>query len=188
MGKSTSSKAIAAIVFACIALMAMEPSLFAAEDGARLRIINVSSLVRDGVAADGDLAAWARMPLSDSSLFPDVAHFDIGCASTATYYVPDISFPSGAVSFSGGITIRERLEFISLEGGQNGEKIDAAIVSKDGAIRTIDKEIVIDYRERTIKTYSPIAVQNGDTILLFVRDRKAIHFGDPQPYFVLGCG
>jgi hypothetical protein len=61
-------------------------------------------------------------------------------------------------------------------------KYDIAIVKSDGSVEKVDKEIIVDYRNRTLNTSEEITVGEGDVILTFVKEVKPIQFGEKKQF------
>ena len=167
-------------------------SVFAETTKAEMRVINISEVSgKKGEIPDVELLRLAKVETSeDEKLFPGLKHLRIKNEKGEVFYKPGLYFESGKITFSGSIEMKERLEFISLKNPlERSGKYDIAVISPTGNIERIDKEIIIDYKKRTIKTFQPIEIGGGDVILVFVRDYIPQGFGDSYlGQFKQGCG
>jgi len=134
-----------------------------------VRIVNTSALdpfeyKKD--LDDDDLRRLADLSVSENpELFPTIESFEA-------------KQEKSELEFHGSIDPeREHLEFISMPNYNEAGKYDVAVVKPDGSIERYDKEVIIDYKERTIKTYDPLSVEEGDVVLLFAKDYVETVFG-----------
>jgi hypothetical protein len=157
---------------------------------ATMKVINLSGLDFDKELGDVDLLWIATLnPSENPDLFPPLKNLIITSGDGNIPYKTGIFIPSGSISFNGSITLGERMEFISPKEEGSISKFDAVVVTSVGTLLKIDKEIIIDYKERTIMTALPIHVDEGDVLLLFVRDVKMTHFGDKDLFrYEQKCG
>ncbi len=138
---------------------------------AKIRIVNLSALGVEKELTDEELVRLADIHISENpEIFPEVANFVIKMDEVQVKYAPDSYLSSGALAFSGSMEEKEMLEFISLLNHEKAGKFDVAIVKADGTVVKIDKEVVVDYKKRSIKTYEPLTIEEGDVVLTFVRD------------------
>lgn len=148
------------LVSAIILLVALP--VFASDFAKDVRIVNTSSLnpfKYKKVLTDDDLMRLAELNVSENPrIFPAIESFEV-------------EQDDAELTFHGSIDEEtEELEFISMPDESGVGKYDAAVVKADRTIERIDKEVVIDYKERTIKTFDPISVEEGDVVLLFAKD------------------
>jgi hypothetical protein len=157
-----------------------------------MRVINISEVSgKKSEISDVELLRLAKIEISeDEKLFPGLKHLRIKTERGEVFYTPGLHFDSGLITFSGVIGMQERLEFVSLENPlERSGKYDIAVISSSGNIERIDKEIIIDYEKRTIKTFQPIEIGGGDVLLVFVRDYIPQSFGnDDLNQFKQECG
>ena len=155
------------MVFALIAAISLPA--FAGTVVDDLRIVNTSAL--DPLEYkkhldDDDLRRLAELSVSENPmLFPTIESF--------------VAKQDGSqLEFHGSIDPeKEALEFISMPYYNEAGKYDVAVVKPDGSIERYDREVIIDYKERTIKTYDPLSVEEGDVVLLFAKDYVETVFG-----------
>jgi len=148
------------MVFALIAAISLPA--FAGTVVDDLRIVNTSAL--DPLEYkkhldDDDLRRLAELSVSENPmLFPTIESF--------------VAKQDGSqLEFHGSIDPeKEALEFISMPYYNEAGKYDVAVVKPDGSIERYDREVIIDYKERTIKTYDPLSVEEGDVVLLFTKE------------------
>jgi len=155
------------MVFALIAAFSLPA--FAGTVADDVRIVNTSALdpfEYQKYLEDDDLRRLAELSVSENpTLFPTIESFEAEQDGTQ-------------LEFHGSIDPeKEALEFISLPNYEEVGKYDVAVVKPDGSVERYDKEVVIDYKERTIKTYDPLSVEEGDVVLLFAREYVEITFG-----------
>jgi len=148
------------LVSAIILLVALP--VFASDSAEDVRIVNTSSLnpfKYKKVLTDEDLMRIAELSVSENPrIFPKIESFEV-------------EQDAAELTFHGSIDgEKENLEFISMPEDSGIGKYDVAVVKVDGTVERIDKEVVIDYLERTIKTFDPISVEEGDVVLLFAKD------------------
>ncbi len=155
--------------------------IFAETTKAEIRIVNISEISgKKSELSDVELLRLAKIETSENQkLFPKLENFKIKTEKGEISYTPGSHFDGGQITFFGAIKMIERLEFISaINPLERSGKYDIAVISPNGSIERIDKEIIIDYEKRTIKTYQPIEIGGGDVILIFVRDYILQGFGD----------
>ncbi|MBN1883683.1 MAG: hypothetical protein JW885_16075 [Deltaproteobacteria bacterium] len=148
------------MVFALIVVISLPVFVGTVVDD--LRIVNTSALdpfEYRKYLGDDDLRRLAALSVSENpTLFPAIESFE------ATQDKSELEF-HGSIDPE-----KEELEFISMPYYNEVGKYDVAVVKADGSIERYDKEVVIDYKERTIKTYDPIFVEEGDVVLLFDKE------------------
>ena len=166
--------------------------IFAETPKAEIRIVNISEISGKKIElSDFELLRLAKVDVSeDQKLFPKIEDFKIKTKNGEISYTPGSHFEGGQITFFGAIKIIERLEFVSASNPlERSGKYDIAVISPNGNIERIDKEIIIDYEKRTIKTYQPIEIGGEDVILVFVRDYIPQGFGDSDlDQFKQECG
>jgi hypothetical protein len=172
--------------------MTFSISVFAETTKAEMRVVNISEVSdKKGEISDVELLRLAKIKTSeDEKLFPGLKHLRIKTERGEVFYTPGLHLESGKITFSGIIEMRERLEFVSLQNPlERSGKYDIAVISPSGKIERIDKEIIINYEKRTIKTFQPIEIGGGDVLLVFVRDYIHQGFGDDDlNQFKQECG
>lgn len=167
------------ILTALLFIFSLTVSTFAEEPHTRIRIVNLSALGVEKELVDEELVRLADIEISENpEIFPNVANFVIKVDENVFKYIPDTSVYIGNLTFSGSMEENEMLEFISLFNHNKVGKFDIAIVKPDGTVVKIDKEVIIDYEKRSMKTYEPLTVEEGDVVLAFVRDIVIIDLPD----------
>ena len=166
------------MVIALIAALALPA--FAGTVVDDVRIVNTSALdplVYKKHLDDDDLRRLAELSVSENpELFPTIESFEAKQDGTQ-------------LEFHGSIDPeKEALEFISMPYRREVGKYDVAVVKPDGSIERYDKEVIIDYKERTIKTYDPLSVEEGDVVLLFAKEYVEIVFGGETDMLGEGVG
>ncbi len=159
-----------------IAVMSFALAAMAASPVVHVRVVNVSVLGEDQVTSTEGLVKTATMSLGENPrVFPAIETMVFTVGKAQAKYLPDVTVPAGALTFSGSIGENEMLDFISIPYSDMAGKFDGAVVSRDGKVTYIDPEIVIDYLTRTITTPKSFMVKDGDVLLLFVKN------ADPNP-------
>jgi hypothetical protein len=148
------------MVFALIASLSL--TAFAGTVTDDVRIVNTSALdpfEYQKQLDDDDLRHLAVLSVSENpELFPTIESFEL---------IQDES----ELDIHGSIDPEtEKLEFISMPYTGKVGKYDVAVVKPDGSIERYDREVIIDYKERTINTYDPLVVEEGDVVLLFAKE------------------
>jgi hypothetical protein len=144
---------------------------------AKVKVVNISHYDMGEDITDADLLRLSTEEVcSDERLFPRVEDLTLKMGGGKIPYSPGIEIPAAPLSFLGVLRQETRTEYTSISASGKAGKYDIAIVGEDGSIKKYDKEIVIDKVNRTIKTYQAIDIHGGDTVLLFVRDIKVVHF------------
>jgi hypothetical protein len=155
------------MVIALIAALSLTAFAGTATDD--VRIVNTSALDPFEYKKhldDEDLRKLADLSVSENPmLFPTIESFEATQEKTE-------------LRFHGSIDPEtEDLEFISMPYYDEVGKYDVAVVRPDGSIERYDREVIIDYKERTIKTYDPLWVEEGDVVLLFAKEYVETVFG-----------
>ncbi|MBN1881719.1 MAG: hypothetical protein JW885_06050 [Deltaproteobacteria bacterium] len=158
------------IIFALIAIISLPAFAETVVDD--VRIVNTSALdpfEYQKYLDDDDLRSLAGLSVSENpTLFPTIESFEVRQTKSE-------------LEFHGSIDPeKEALEFISMPYYNEVGKYDVAVVKPDGSIERYDKEVVIDYQERTIKTYDSLSVEEGDVVLLFAKEYVEIVFGKEE--------
>ncbi len=152
---------------------------FAGAPNAKIRIVNISALGVEKELSDEELVRLADIHISENpEVFPEVADFVIKMNNMQVKYAPDSYLSHGNLFFSGSMEEKELMEFISLFNYEKPGKFEVAIVKADGTVVKIDEEVVVDYKKKSIKTYRPFNVEEGDVVLTFVRDVVIIDLPD----------
>ena len=160
-------------------VLAISLTAFAEMPQTNFRVVNISSLGQAQDMDDTELIDMAEIGVSENpKIFPSLTTMSLKVDEMGSDYNPGTYIPAGSLTFSGSISEEEMMEFISLPNHNGAGKYDLAIVKSDKSLMKIDDEIVVDYANRTIKTYKPIKVEEGDTILVFVKDVVKTHFGE----------
>lgn len=166
--------------------------IFAETPKAEIRIVNISEISgKKSELSDIELLRLAKIDVYENQkIFPKIEDFKIKTEKGERSYAPGLYLDGGKITFFSAIEIIERLEFVSISNSlERSGKYDIAVISPNGNIERIDKEIIIDYEKRTIKTYQPIEIDGGDVILVFVRDYIPQGFGDSDlNQFKQKCG
>ncbi len=150
---------------------------------AKVRVVDTSAL---GVTQldDAELARLAVLSAAENPrIFPFVSDFVLKSGSEAAIG-SDATVKcvlSCPIDLSGSLKEDEKLEFVSIPSKDDVPKYDIAIVKPNGTVVKVDKEVIVDYQNRTLNTIEPITVGGGDVILTFVRDVKPIFFGHDRP-------
>jgi hypothetical protein len=172
----------------CIALaVGMVSPVLAEMPQTNFRVANISALGPTKDLNDDDIIELAHLGTAENPrLFPALTSLNLNVEGIAREYSPGAGIPAGSLKLSGSIDEMEKMEFISLPNDGGAGKYDLVIVKTDGTVIKIDDEVVINYKERTIKTYDPVTIEDGDVVIAFVRDVKEIYFGDKdkdeEPY------
>ena len=170
-------------LFIAVALLSAL-SAFAAEPPiVKVRVVDLSALGSKQLD-DVELARLAVLSAAENpKIFPFVSDFVLKsgpeAASGSDAAVECIL--SCPINISGSLTEADKLEFVSIPSRGDVPKYDIAIVKPDGTVVKVDKEIVVDYQNRTLNTTEPITVGQGDVILTFVKEVKPIFFGQDRP-------
>ncbi len=171
------------VTFLIVLLFTISLALFAHAEtpNTKIRIVNISALGSEHELTDEELVKIADIQISENpEIFPAITEFVIKVDGVEVKYIPDVSISNGKLIFSGSMSETERLEYISLLNHNKAGKFDVAIVKPHGTVIKIDKEVVIDYEKRSIKTYDPIHVEEGDVVLVFVKTLVVIVFPDEE--------
>ena len=162
-------------------VLAISLAVFAVTPQTNFRVVNISSLGQAQDLDDAELIDMAEIGIGENpKIFPTLTSMSLKVDKFGSEYNPGVTMPAGSLTFSGSISEEENMEFISLPRHDQAGKYDLAIVRSDKSIIKIDDEIVVDYANRTIKTYKPVRVEDGDTVLIFVKDVVETHFGDEK--------
>jgi len=134
-----------------------------------VRIVNTSALdpfEYQKNLDDDDLRRLAELVVSENpELFPTIESFEL---------IQDESELDIHASID---PETEDLEFISMPYTGKVGKYDVAVVRPDGSIERYDREVIIDYKERTVNTHEPLVVEEGDVVLLFAKEYVKTVFG-----------
>jgi len=133
-----------------------------------IRIVNTSALETFGYRShlsDDDLLRLSELSVSENpEIFPTVQNFE------AEYDASRLKFHSSIDP------VTEDIEFISMPYFPEAGKYDIAVISPDGKVTRYDREVVIDYKDRTIDTYETIPISEDDVVLLFAKEYVEIRF------------
>jgi hypothetical protein len=173
-------------LFIVVALLSAVSALsaFSAEPPlAKVRVVDLSALNSATKLDDAELARLAVLSAAENpEIFPFVSDFVLksgaevatGSDSTITCVL------SCPIDISGSLKEEDKLEFVSMPSTSDAPKYDLAIVRPDGSVAKVDKEVIVDYRNRTLNTSEEITVGEGDVILTFVKEVKPIQFGEKK--------
>jgi hypothetical protein len=133
-----------------------------------IRIVNTSALdtfrYRSHLS-DDDLRRLAELSVSENpEIFPTIKSFE------AEYDMSNLTFTSSIDPET------EEFEFISMSYYPEAGKYDIAVISPGGEIMRYDREVIVDYEDRTIDTYEPIPIDENDVVLLFAKEYVEIRF------------
>lgn len=171
-------------LFIVVALVSASSAFAAEPPMAKVRVVDLSALGGATKLDDAELARLAALSAAENpEIFPFVSDFvlksgaEVATGSEATVECV-LSCP---INISGSLTEEDKLEFVSLPAMGDQPKYDIAVVRPNGAVTRFDKEIVVDYKERSLNTVEPITVGEGDVVLTFVKEVKPIFFGEEKP-------
>ena len=132
---------------------------------AEFRVVNTTALGGAKELSTEELVKVSKLGVAENPrVFPALSTFNY-------------TLEKGALMLSGSIEEKENMELISLPDPDAAGKMDLAVVKPDGTVVKIDDEVVIDYKARTIRTFSPVMVGEGDVVLAFARDIKEVYLG-----------
>ena len=170
-------------LFIVVALLSAV-SVFAAEPPiAKVRVVDLSALSSPTKLDDAELARLAVLSAAENpDVFPFVSDFVLKSgAEVATGSESSITCVlSCPIDISGSLKEEDKLEFVSMPSTSDAPKYDLAIVRPDGSVAKVDKEVIVDYKNRTLNTSEEITVGEGDVILTFVKAVKPIQFGEKK--------
>lgn len=133
-----------------------------------IRIVNTSALETFGFRSnldDDELRRLSELSVSENpEIFPTIESFD------AEYEMSNLTFHSSIDPET------EEFEFISLSYYPEAGKYDIAVISPEGKVMRYDREVIVDYEDRTIDTYEPIPIDENDVVLLFAKESVEIRF------------
>jgi hypothetical protein len=174
-------------MFIVVAMLSVVSALSAFSAGppiAKVRVVDLSALSSPMKLDDAELARLAALSAAENpEVFPFVSDFVLKSgAEVATGSDAAVACVlSCPIDISGSLKEEDKLEFVSMPPIDDAPKYDIAIVRPDGSVAKVDKEIIVDYRNRTLNTSEAITVGEGDVILTFVKEVKPIHFGQERP-------
>ena len=122
---------------------------------AKVRVVDLSALGSPTKLDDAELARLADLSAAENpEIFPFVSDFVLksgaevatGSDSTITCVL------SCPIDISGSLKEEDKLEFVSMPSTSDAPKYDIAIVKPDGSVVKVDKEIIVDYKNRTLNT------------------------------------
>ncbi len=173
-------------LFIVVALLSAVSALsaFSAEPPiAKVRVVDLSALSSPTKLDDAELARLAVLSAAENpDVFPFVSDFVLKSgAEVATGSDSSITCVlSCPIDISGSLKEEDKLEFVSMPSTSDAPKYDLAIVRPDGSVVKVDKEVIVDYKSRTLNTNEEITVGEGDVILTFVKEVKPIQFGEKK--------
>lgn len=170
---------IAVAMLSAVSAFAAEPPL------AKVRVVDLSALDSPTKLDDAELQRLATLSAAENpEIFPFVSDFVLKSgAEVATGSESSISCVlSCPIDISGSLKEEDKLEFVSMPPTSDAPKYDIAIVKPDGSVAKVDKEIIVDYKNRTLNTNEEIIVGEGDVILTFVKEVKPIQFGEKKQF------
>jgi hypothetical protein len=167
-------------LFIAVAMLSAVSAFAAESPTAKVRVVDLSALGSTTKLDDAELARLAVLSAAENpKVFPFVSDFvlksgsEVATGSDAAV-VCVLSCP---IDISGSLKEEDKLEFVSIPSMNDEPKYDIAVVRPDGSVVKVDKEIIVDYKNRTLNTSEPITVGQGDVILTFVKEVKPIQFG-----------
>jgi hypothetical protein len=171
------------IVVAMLSAVSAISAFSAGPPTAKVRVVDLSALSSPTKLDDAELARLAVLSAAENpKIFPFVSDFvlksgaEVATGSEATITCV-LSCP---IDISGSLKEEDKLEFVSMPSTSDAPKYDLAIVRPDGSVAKVDKEVIVDYRNRTLNTSEEITVGEGDVILTFVKEVKPIQFGEKK--------
>jgi hypothetical protein len=154
-----------------IGVMTFAAAAMAASPVVKVRVVNVTAYGQDQLQDDAGVVSAATISTAeDPQLYPTIESLVFTVGKDNVSYAPDAAVPAGSLKLSGSVGETEPFEFISIPYPDRVGKFDLAIVGRDGKISYIDEPVVIDYDLRTITTVKPLAVKDGDVVLIFVKE------------------
>ena len=168
---------IAVAMLSALSAFAAEPPL------AKVRVVDLSALDSPTELDNADLIRLATLSAAENpEIFPFVSDFVLKSgAEVATGSEAAVTCVlSCPIDISGSLKEEDKLEFVSMPPTTEDPKYDIAIVRPDGTVAKVDKEIIVDYKDRTLNTSEEITVGEGDVILTFVKEVKPIQFGEKK--------
>jgi hypothetical protein len=170
-------------LFIVVALLSTVSAFSAEPPIAKVRVVDLSALSSPTKLDDAELARLAVLSAAENpEVFPFVSDFVLKSgAEVATGSDSSITCVlSCPIDISGSLKEEDKLEFVSMPPTSDTPKYDLAIVRPDGSVTKVDKEVVVDYKNRTLNTSEEITVGEGDVILTFVKAVKPIQFGEKK--------
>ncbi len=159
------------LFLALIVVLACALAAAAASPTVKVRVINVTALGERSLQDDAGVVDAATVSAAENPrLYPAIESLVFTVGKESVNYAPDAAVPAGSLKLTGSIVEKEPFEFISIPYPDRAGKFDVAVVGRDGKVVYIDDPVVIDYDLRTITTVSPLAVKDGDTVLVFVKE------------------
>ena len=76
-------------------------------------------------------------------------------------YAPDSNIFHLTLTFFGSMDEKELIEFVFLFNKEKPGKFGVAIVKADEKVVNFDKEVVVDYKKRSMKTFDPLLLRRG---------------------------
>lgn len=174
-------------IVSAVAVMTACPFAVLSQDGATVRVLNISATGKRVELTDERLAELARDGSESSSrLYPELETLTFHNGDETAVYVPGVSLSTGLIDISGALDPEGGFNFTSVSVSDLPGKSDLVIVGFDGSVKRFDDEVTIEYDDRTITTSKPILLLPGDVMFLFVRETKKMYVEDVVP--PQGCG
>jgi len=175
------------LVISILTVMTAYPLSALSQEGATVRVLNISAPGKRVELTDERLVELARDVLEASSRrYPELETLMFENGEETVAYIPGVSLSTGLVDISGALDAESGFNFTSISVRDVPGKSDLVIVGFDGSIKRFNDEVTIEYDERTITTSRPLLLLPGDVMFLFVRETKKIYTEEPIPH--QGCG
>lgn len=174
-------------IVSAVVIMTACPFAVFSQDGATVRVLNISASGKRAELTDERLVELAREGSeSPSRLYPELETLTFHNGDEAVVYVPGVSLSTGLVDVSGALDPESVFNFTSISVSDLPGKSDLVIVGFDGSVKRFDDEVTIEYDDRTVTTSRSILLLPGDVLFLFVRETKKMYVEDVTP--PQGCG
>jgi len=175
------------LIISVVAVVTACPLPGLSQEGATVRVLNISASGMRGELTDERLIELARDTSDVSSRwYPELETLMLSWGDEGVTYIPGVSLAAGPVDVSGALGKDGGFNFTSVTLRDISEKCDLAIVGFNGSVRHLDEEVIIDYDDRTISTTKPVLLLPDDVMFLFVRETKKMYTEEAAP--PQGCG
>jgi hypothetical protein len=170
-----------AVFIALIAFVLTAALALGASPVVKVRVVDVGVYGMDNLTDAKGISDAATMSIAENpAMFPPISSLVATVGKESVKYVPDVTIPAGALKVDGSTTEAEKLTFASIPNPDRAGKFDMAVVSRDGTVTYVDDEVVIDYVKHSISMAKPIAVKDGDVVLLFAKAVETSTLGDDK--------
>ena len=177
----------ALLVVSAVAALTACPFSALSQEGATVRVLNISASGKRVELTDERLVDLARdISETPSRLYPELETLTFHNGDEEAAYVPGVSLSTGLIDVSGALDAEDGYNFTSISVSDLPGKSDLAIVGFDGSVKRFDEEVTIEYDDRTVTTSRPILVLPGDVMFLFVRETRKMYVEEVTP--PQGCG